>query len=144
MIPAMALGAAKEKAGKLLNNPYFWVVAILLILFFIFRTQINDWMAKNAALRSISQRDEAKVTTKIDDEKMQINLKTVADGIYNAFHDSSLTEDEDKAIALIKSVPREYVHQVAYYYALKGKDMYEDFRKYLRKEQYAKVSSILE
>lgn len=144
MIPAMALGAAKEKAGKLLNNPYFWVIALLIILFFVFRTQINEWMAKNAAMKSIAQKDQAEVTTKVDNEKMQVNLKTVADGIYNAFHDSALTEDEDKAIALIKSVPSEYIQQVAYYYALKGKDLYEDFRKYLRKDQYAKVSSILE
>lgn len=134
----------KQKIIGLKNNPIILIIIISLILFILFRNNIKAWLAKGEAFETIIQKDDNVIKVQNEGQNLTINLKNVADGIYDAFYGSRLTEDEEKAIALLKTVPPQYIKQVAYLYAQKGKDMYADFRKYLRKNQYAKVSSLLE
>jgi hypothetical protein len=76
-----------------------------------------------------------------------INLLTIASLIYDAFYNSDIfgfTEDEEKAIAELKKVPKTKIALLAsLYQANTGKDLRKDFIRFLDSSQYAKVQTLL-
>lgn len=79
----------------------------------------------------------------------RINLMEIAQGIYDAFYQNDwlgVSEDEEKAMALLINVPDEYINDLASAYSAikgKGKDLRADFRRLLNNTQYELVRSKL-
>lgn len=76
----------------------------------------------------------------------QIDLGTIAALIYDGFYNNDwlgFTENEDKAIAAIKNVPKEYIGQLAGIYKTKyKKSLKDDFITFLDDDQYKAVQSL--
>jgi hypothetical protein len=128
------------------RNPLIVVIGLAALWFLTpVGSFIRNKLAAMKASASTTEYQSSKVET-VALPKETYNLQQVADQVYSAFHQSGLfniSEDEERAIDAIKSVPQPYVKEVARLYAKTGKDMYKDFIKYLSKNDYTRVEAWL-
>jgi hypothetical protein len=113
--------------------------------------QLSNKQQLIIAQRTESERQQYNVNcikgTPPNQTRYTINLVTIASLIYDAFYNSDIfgfTEDEAKAIAELKKVPKTKIALLASLYnANTGKDLRKDFIRFLDSDQYAKVSNLL-
>lgn len=127
-----------------------WVISLCVLGFLWFFTplggMVRGWLARLQASQSTNEYQGSKIYVQVQ-PKQTYNLQQVADQVYKAFHQTGLfnmSEDEEAAIDAIKSVPQVYVSAVADLYAKKGVNMYDDFMKYLSKNDYLRVEAWLQ
>jgi hypothetical protein len=126
--------------------------AIALIFYFIFKA-IQRAITASRIRQAIS---DSRVTvdlptagtggTASGSSPVTVNLGAVANEIYDAFYRNDwfgYSEDEDRAISALQSIPKELTPLLANEYAKHGKNLYEDFTKFLSSSDYAKVKDWL-
>lgn len=73
-----------------------------------------------------------------------VNLASVANEIYDAFYNNDwfgATEDEERAIIALKTVPKAFIPNLEQVYAnLHGKDLRADFNRLLDPQEYNEIS----
>ena len=134
---------------KQLKEPLLLVGALVFGLPLL--KQLSNKQQLIIAQRTESERQQYNVNcikgTPPNQIRYTINLVTIASLIYDAFYNSDIfgfTEDEAKAIAELKKVPKTKIALLASLYnANTGKDLRKDFIRFLNADQYAKVSSLL-
>ena len=142
------MNTQKQSALKSIP-PVVWIVGGVIIL-----------ASGSAAIHSLNKAAERKRANKAyqnsqvtgaspggSGQPVTVNIAQIADGIYDAFYNNDWfgwTEDEDRAIALLLSIPKEYVKDLANMYTSMHKEsLYTDFTKYLSSSDYEKVSAWL-
>ena len=126
----------------------YWLVILLVMLGLVLLKPIRRFV-QNIIL-SFSVGKYGNQTSDPDNPESKINLNVVAYNIYDAFYNRGFgwgwTEDEEYAISELKKVPKKLIPQLAQEYVTIGKkagNLYEDFRKFLRDDQYEQVSNLL-
>ena len=126
--------------------------AIALLFYFVFKA-IQRAITASRIRQAI---DDSRVTvnlpstatggTSTGSSPVTVNLGAVANEIYDAFYRNDFfgfSEDEDRAISALQSIPKDLTPMLANEYAKHGKNLYEDFTKFLSSSDYAKVKEWL-
>lgn len=126
--------------------------AIALIFYFVFKA-IQRAITASRIRQAI---DDSRVTVNLPNTAtsgtgtgstpVTVNLGAVANEIYDAFYRNDFfgfSEDEDRAISALQSIPKDLTPMLANEYAKHGKNLYEDFTKFLSSSDYAKVKEWL-
>lgn len=142
----MLLASVMNGGKKALSNQWVLIGIILFAAYYFNFLGIKDKIAASKTQSAIKAYENSTVNITPKGSNVvapALNLQLLANDIYESFHGSMWTENEEKAISLIKSVPAQLRPTVAQIYAQKGHDLYDDFRKYCRDDQYAKVEQYL-
>lgn len=126
--------------------------AIALLFYFVFKA-IQRAITATRIRQAI---DDSRVTvnfpttgtggTGTGSAPVTVNLGAVANEIYDSFYRNDFfgfSEDEDRAISALQSIPKDLTPMLANEYAKHGKNLYEDFTKFLSSSDYAKVKEWL-
>lgn len=126
--------------------------AIALVFYFVFKA-IQKAITASRIRQAI---DDSRVTVNLPNTAtggtgtgstpVTVNLGAVANEIYDAFYRNDFfgfSEDEDRAISALQSIPKDLTPMLANEYAKHGKNLYEDFTKFLSSSDYAKVKEWL-
>ena len=98
-------------------------------LFFFIKNSVQN-AKKNALLNSATSSGE-----------VVIDLGGKAAEIYDALHGSWLSEDEDRAIQAIISVPKNSIHKLeTIYFSLYGYNLKQDLINYLSNSEFKRIS----
>jgi hypothetical protein len=125
------------------------------LLFWFLWPIVKKWRSQQAALSETNQHEQSEHTVPTInipnysgyEPTITINTYQIAVGIYDAFYNNDWfgwTEDEQTAIRLALSVPKSLMNEVASKYAQKtdkGRSIYEDFQRFLKPEDFARVAS---
>lgn len=109
------------------------VIIVLLIFIYIIGKNIIAWIKKRQAENLLSNSTIGGV-----------NLGSVAQRIYSAFHEYyyGASEDEETAIISLLDVPKVLVPQLSdIYFQLYSKNLNSEFVRYLSSSDYARVQS---
>lgn len=143
-------GSVKFLATPFLGIPIgVWLGGFLIIIIIAFYTQIKAFITGLFAVSNTtadildyqkSGNTAIEVTSINPAQKARFAYDAIWGGIFGFF------EDEDAFVEAIISVPKEYIDKVAIEYAKidnKGKNLYNDAKKYLRDSQYLKIQHLL-
>ena len=132
----------KNFISKIMASPYIFLglVIILLAFVFFFWNEVKSFLLKIKTKKSLSAYENSSIPVRY------INPVETAYVIHDAFygHFFGLVEDEQAAINALMAVPPPMVRSVASaYFNIDGKNMYDDFVKYLSDAQYREVKTLL-
>lgn len=117
------------------------VIIILIAIFLILRFA---WV-KYKARKAYSLTEENIITTNVNGQTVSVNIGAAAGEIYEAFHGSWYSEDEERAVAALVRVPRTAIPNLKdTYFKLYDKQLTNEFQTYLSREEYLFVRPILE
>ena len=129
--------------------PVAWIVGGVIVLIgggAAIRS-LNKAAERRSALKAYQQSQVTGASPGGSGQPVTVNLAQKASEIYDAFYNNDWfgwTEDEDRAIAALMSVPKEYVKDLANLYnSLHSENLYSDFTKFLSSDDYSKVSAWL-
>lgn len=139
------MSTQKQSALKSIP-PVAWIVGGVLVLVgggAAIRS-LNKAAERRRALKAYQQSQVTGASPGGSGQPVTVNLAQKAGEIYDAFYNNDWfgwTEDEDRAIAALMSVPKEYVKDLANLYnSLHSENLYTDFTKFLSSDDYSKVS----
>lgn len=107
---------------------------------------------KNAKAKKLQkklfERYQESITINDQGTAQQVNFSIKAGVIYDSFYNNDVfgfTENEDRAIETLLSIPKQYVKTLAkYYFDLYGKILQNDYIKFCRESQYQKIKHYFE
>lgn len=138
------MSSTKEDFKKL--NPYVKLILILAAIIGAFLLFRYIYVTVKKA-REEKMLKDAVGTYSTGGATVVVNYGSVAQQIYNAFWNNDWfgwTEDEQAAIIALNNVPKPFIPQLKdTYYSIYGKNLNDDFVKYLSPEDYAKVQTLL-
>jgi hypothetical protein len=134
------VGAYIHTLNPLVKLILIFVIAI--VIFLLIRWAYNSYK-KNAA-QQLKDNSVKTGTSDVSGQPLTADLGTAATTIYNAFYQNDwfgFTEDRPKAMTALENVPNSLIGDLSQvYFQLYGKNLKEDFSKYLSADQWNQVS----
>lgn len=117
------------------------------VTYFSTKKILKNWKAKKLQ-KDLFKKYQESILINNQGQAQQINFSIKAGVIYDSFYNNDIfgwTENEDRAIQTLLSIPKEYIETLAkYYFDLYGKILQNDFIKFCRESQYEKIKHYFE